>query len=88
MKQKVIDLFNDLGFIKLTFNPAIKLKMTPHSQPTWIDDMSRYNNNYMLTVSTLQDSAKKNLNDLTPEELQSLHTRLFALSTEKKKVKA
>jgi len=83
MKKKIIDLFESLGTYKVVFNPAIKIKPTPHSQPIWIDDMSKVNNSYILTVSTHNDNCKKNLDSLNNEELQSLNIRLYDMTTRK-----
>lgn len=85
MKQKVIDHFNAIGKFKITFNPAIKIKPTPHSHPTWIDDMCKVNNSYMLTVSNLDDARKTNLDSLNDIELQSLNTRLWGILDQQKK---
>lgn len=79
MKQRVINNFNGLGKVKITFNPAIKIKMTPHSQPTWIDDMCKVNQTYMLTVSNKDDARRVNIDSLNAVELQSLNTRLCSL---------
>jgi len=85
MKQRVIDNFNAIGKFKVTFNPAIKIKLTPHSQPTWIDDMCKVNNTYMFTVSNIKDNRKVNIDDLSPIELQSLNTRLWSMVDQQKK---
>lgn len=80
MKKQVIDHFTSLGLDRVTFNPAIQIKMSPHLQPTFIDDMSKVNNTYFFTVGKLNHSETKNIDSLSPEELQSVSIRLWSMA--------
>lgn len=85
MKESIINYFLQLQKYKVTFTPAIRIKPTPHSNITWIDDMYQVSESFMVTVSTRDDDHKKNLNNLTPEEMQSLNTRLWSMVQDQNK---
>lgn len=87
MKESIINYFLQLQKYKVTFTPQIRIKPTPHSHITWIDDMYQVSNAFMVTVSTVDDNHKKNINSLTPEELQSLNTRLWSMVQDLKRQK-
>lgn len=77
--ERVIDLFDKSGKDKILFEPAIRIKMTPHSQITWIDKMYRNRDNYMVTISTLNDSMNLSINAIDPVYLSSILIRLYTL---------
>ena len=77
--QKVIEYFNALEKDKVHFTPPIKLKMTPHSAPTWIDNMYKMKDNLMVSISTDEDDFKKPLSKCDEKEISSLKIRLFSM---------
>jgi hypothetical protein len=85
MKESIINYFLQLQKYKVTFTPAIRIKPTLNSNITWIDNMYQVSNSFMVTVSTRDDNHKKNLNNLSPEELQSLNTRLWSMVQDQKR---
>jgi len=83
MKEQIISYFDQLGKYKITFTPAIKIKMTPHSPIKWIDDICKIKDQYIITVSTQDDNIKRNIDACTTEELSSINIRLWSLVQDK-----
>lgn len=79
MKEKILTLFNKSGKEKIIFNPSIRIKMTPHAEPVWMDAMMKIKDNYIVATSNRNDKANRNLNSLNDNELNSLLIRLWSL---------
>lgn len=79
MIEKIITLFNKSGKEKIVFNPHIRIKMTPHADPVWMESMYKVKDNYMVSTINRSDKANRNLNSLNDDELNSLLIRLWSL---------
>ena len=79
MIEKIINLFQKSGKDKIEFQPPIKIKMTPHTHPVWIDRLYKVKDNYMISVSTNQDSTNINLAAIDHSYLQSLMIRMHSM---------
>lgn len=77
--QKVTEYFNALGKEKIHFTPQIKIKLTPHSAPLWIDNIYRVKDTLMVSISTEDDNCKKMLSACNEKELSSLTIRLYSM---------
>lgn len=81
--QKVTEYFNALGKDKVHFVPQIKIKLTPHSAPLWIDNIYKVKDTLMVSISTEDDSCKKMLSACNEKELSSLTIRLYSMQPKK-----
>ncbi len=79
MIEKIISLFNKAGKEIVVFTPHIRIKMTPHADPLWVESMFKVKDNYMVSTINRIDKANRNLNSLNDDELTSLLIRLWSL---------
>ncbi len=79
MLEKIVNIFNKSGKSKIEFEPAIKIKMTPHSSIIWIDKMFKVKDNYMIEVSCNNDKTNMNVAALDITYLNSLAIRLHGM---------
>lgn len=83
MLKQIIELFAVAGKSRVAFNPAIKIKQTTNVNPIWIDDITKVNDVYIVTVANQKDNMRKQLTDLDDAALNSLHIRLFGMYGQK-----
>lgn len=88
MKEQIINLFERIGQRRITFNPAVKFQRDTTQQAMWMDDITKVNDVLILTVSTLHDNRKANLNEFSPAELAPLKNRLNSIVNTAKKERA
>lgn len=79
MTEKIIELFNKAGKPKVEFDPPIRIKMTPHSHPLWIDKMIKLKDDYLVSITNQKDRMIKNINCIDADLMNSLHIRLYSL---------
>ncbi len=82
--NKAIAFFNQIGKNKIEFKPEIKIKMTPHSPITYINDMVKIKSNeqdvYLITLSNRENVCmRKNVSTLSDIELSSITIRLYSM---------
>lgn len=77
--QQAEQLFKDSKKTIIVFKPAISIKKTPHSFPTYLEDITEIKGSIVITVRTSANKMRKPLEKLTDEEVNSLVIRLTAL---------
>jgi len=82
LKADIFSHFNAIQKFKLMFNPAIKVK-NEGAHYTWIDDICKFNSSFIVTVSTLEDNCKKNIDNLSSPELIALELRMKSMLPKK-----
>lgn len=75
MKQKILLLLAKAPN-KTVFDPPVKIQKTPHTQPLWIEDISKVRELWFVTLSTGEDKGRKCIDDLDAIQLNSLLIRL------------
>jgi hypothetical protein len=84
MEEKIIEHFTALGRFKIVFNPAIRV-VKEKIVTLWIDEMFLVNMNYVVKLSSLEDSTIMDISKLDELESKLLHLRLHSMVEQSKK---